>query len=48
MLDIVTQDTAEGMLKAVLLKVFELAGSETDHVPPVMVSPIHYSFPLWK
>ena len=32
------QDTAEGMLKAVLLKVFELAGSETDHIPPVMVS----------
>lgn len=30
------QDTAEGMLKAVLLKVFELAGSETDHIPPVM------------
>jgi hypothetical protein len=25
------------MLKAVLLKVFELAGSETDHIPPVMV-----------
>jgi len=32
------QDTAEGMLKAVLLKVFEFAGSETDHIPPVMVS----------
>ncbi|KAL3760469.1 hypothetical protein ACHAWU_004907 [Discostella pseudostelligera] len=30
------QDTAEGMLQAVLLKVFELAGSETDHIPPVM------------
>mmetsp|Transcript_4964 Transcript_4964/g.11018 ORF Transcript_4964/g.11018 Transcript_4964/m.11018 type:complete len:252 (-) Transcript_4964:365-1120(-) len=30
------QDTAEGMLKAVLLKVFELAGSEIDHIPPVM------------
>ncbi|KAL7549666.1 hypothetical protein ACHAWF_012933 [Thalassiosira exigua] len=30
------QDTAEGMLKAVLLNVFELAGSETDHIPPVM------------
>ena len=26
------------MLKAVLLKVFELAGSEIDHIPPVMVS----------
>ena len=26
------------MLKAVLLKVFDLAGSETDHIPPVMVS----------
>lgn len=25
------------MLKAVLLKVFELTGSETDHIPPVMV-----------
>lgn len=25
------------MLKAVLLKVFDLAGSETDHIPPVMV-----------
>lgn len=25
------------MLKAALLKVFELAGSETDHIPPVMV-----------
>ena len=31
------QDTSEGMLKAVLLKVFELTGSETDHIPPVMV-----------
>lgn len=30
------QDTAEGMLKAVLSKVFDLAGSETDHIPPVM------------
>jgi len=30
------QDTAEGMLKAVLLKVFDLAGSEIDHIPPVM------------
>ncbi len=28
------------MLKAVMLKVFELAGSETDHIPPVMVSSI--------
>ena len=43
MLDSATQDTAECMLKAVLLKVFELAGSETDHVPPVMVSPIYTS-----
>jgi len=25
------------MLEAVLLKVFELTGSETDHIPPVMV-----------
>jgi len=24
------------MIKAVLLRVFEFAGSETDHVPPVM------------
>ncbi|KAL7531366.1 hypothetical protein ACHAXR_004001, partial [Thalassiosira sp. AJA248-18] len=30
------QDTAEGMLKATLLKVFELSGSKTDHIPPVM------------
>lgn len=30
------QDTAEGMLSITLMKVFELAGSETDHVPPVM------------
>jgi len=30
------------MLKSVLLKVFELAGSETDHIPPVMVSSIFH------
>ncbi|KAL7461852.1 hypothetical protein ACHAXS_002253 [Conticribra weissflogii] len=36
------QDTAEGMLKAVLLKVFEFAGSEIDHIPPVMVSGRHF------
>jgi len=30
------QDTAEGMLKAALLKVFEIAGGSIDHVPPVM------------
>ena len=29
------QDTAEGMLRAVLLKVFEIAGGPIDHVPPV-------------
>lgn len=34
---ILLKDTSEGMLKAVLLKVFELAGSEIDHIPPVMV-----------
>ncbi len=28
------------MLQAVLLKVLELAGNETDHIPPVMVSPL--------
>lgn len=30
------QDTAEGMLKSVLLKVFELAGAEISHIPPVI------------
>lgn len=37
------------MLQAVLLKVFELAGSETDHIPPVMVScwPIFIDFENW-
>lgn len=30
------QDTAEGMLKAVMLKIFDYAGSEIDHIPPVM------------
>ncbi|KAL7485117.1 hypothetical protein ACHAW6_010735 [Cyclotella cf. meneghiniana] len=30
------QDTAEGMLKAVLYRVFELAGNEIDHIPSVM------------
>ena len=30
------QDTAEGMLKSVLLKVFDLAGENIDHIPPVM------------
>jgi len=30
------QDTAEGMLRSVLEKAFEIAGSSVDHVPPVM------------
>ncbi|EJK58226.1 hypothetical protein THAOC_21671 [Thalassiosira oceanica] len=30
------QDTAEGMLKAVMLKIFELANIYTDHVPSSM------------
>eukprot|EP00934_Nitzschia_sp_Nitz4_P003491 Nitzschia sp. Nitz4//scaffold114_size70088//23058//24071//NITZ4_005974-RA/size70088-augustus-gene-0.3-mRNA-1//1//CDS//3329533414//3481//frame0 len=30
------QDTAEEMLRSVLNKIFDLAGSSTDHVPPVM------------
>ena len=30
------QDTAEGMLRSVLEKIFEAAGSSIDHVPPVM------------
>jgi hypothetical protein len=30
------QDTAEGMLRSVLLKIFEIAGGAIDHVPPVM------------
>jgi len=30
------QDTAEGMLKSALLKIFELAGAEISHIPPVM------------
>ena len=30
------QDTAEGMLKSALLKIFELAGGDIDHIPPVM------------
>lgn len=31
-----TQDTAEGMLRSVLQKVFENAGGPIDHVPPVL------------
>jgi len=27
---------AEGMLRSVLVKIFEIAGSSIDHVPPVM------------
>lgn len=30
------QDTAEGMLKSAMLKIFELAGGSIDHIPPVM------------
>jgi len=29
------QDTAEGMLRSVLFKVFDIAGGPIDHVPPV-------------
>jgi hypothetical protein len=28
------QDTAEGMLRSVLLKIYEIAGGPIDHVPP--------------
>lgn len=30
------QDTAEGMLRSVLVKAYEIAGASTDHVPPVL------------
>eukprot|EP00536_Pseudo-nitzschia_multiseries_P015699 jgi/Psemu1/292154/fgenesh1_pg.934_\ len=30
------QDTAEGMLRSVLVKAYEIAGASIDHVPPVM------------
>jgi len=30
------QDTAEGMLKSVLVKIFDIAGGDIQHVPPVM------------
>lgn len=30
------QETAEGMLRSVLQKVFEYAGGPIDHVPPVL------------
>jgi hypothetical protein len=30
------KDTAEGMLRSVLMKIFEIAGGAIDHVPPVM------------
>lgn len=30
------QDTAEGMLRGVLMNIFEIAGGPIDHVPPVM------------
>mmetsp|Transcript_21245 Transcript_21245/g.27432 ORF Transcript_21245/g.27432 Transcript_21245/m.27432 type:complete len:219 (+) Transcript_21245:113-769(+) len=29
------QDTAEGMLRTALMKIFEIAGASLDHVPPV-------------
>jgi hypothetical protein len=30
------QDTAEGMLRSVLGSIFEIAGGDIDHVPPVI------------
>lgn len=30
------QDTAEGMLKSVLVKIFDIAGGDIQHIPPVM------------
>ncbi|KAI2498619.1 Autophagy-related protein [Fragilaria crotonensis] len=30
------QDTAEGMLRAVLMQIFEIAGGDIQHIPPVM------------
>ena len=30
------QDTADEMLRSILVKVYEIAGSSIDHVPPVM------------
>jgi hypothetical protein len=30
------QDTAEGMLRSALVKVFEITGGSIHHVPPVM------------
>jgi len=30
------QDTAEGMLKGAMIKVFEIVGGAIDHIPPVM------------
>jgi hypothetical protein len=33
-LSLYLQDTAEGMLRSVLTKVYEIAGSSIDHVPP--------------
>jgi len=30
------QSTAEGMLKSVMLKIYDLAGNDIDHIPPVM------------
>jgi hypothetical protein len=29
------QDTAEGMLRSVLVNIFEIAGGPIDHIPPV-------------
>lgn len=33
---LLVKDTAEGMLRSVLVKIFEIAGGAIDHVPPVM------------
>jgi hypothetical protein len=30
------QDTAEGMLRSVLFKIFEISGGAIEHLPPVM------------
>ena len=30
------QDTAEGMLRAVLMQIFDIAGGDIQHIPPVM------------
>ena len=30
------QDTAEGMLRSVLFKIFDISGGAIEHIPPVM------------